>query len=47
LFVKLIPAQLIIEGTAFDLTSRVPGTPVGASVSDHVWKIEEIVALLG
>jgi hypothetical protein len=25
--------------------SGVPGTPVGAGVSDHVWKVEEIVAL--
>jgi hypothetical protein len=29
------------------LASRVPGTPVGAAVSDDVWKIDEIAALLG
>jgi hypothetical protein len=34
-------------GRAAAPTNRVPGTvSVAAGVSDHVWKIEEIVALL-
>ena len=41
----MAPAELPKEGTGFDLTNRVPGTPVGAGVSDHVWKIEGFVAL--
>jgi hypothetical protein len=43
----LAPAEVPEEGTGFDLANNGPRTPaMAAGVSDHVWKIEEIVALL-
>jgi predicted ATPase with chaperone activity len=45
--VNLAPAELPKDGTGFDLTNRVPAPSVAAGVGDHIWKIEEIVELLG
>jgi magnesium chelatase family protein len=44
--VNLAPAEVPKEGTGFDLTNGVPITPTADGVSDHVWRVEEIVALL-
>ena len=45
---NLAPSKVPKEGTGFDLTSRVPGTPRGHWLQQSpVWKIEEILALPG
>ena len=46
LTINLAPAAMPNEGTGFDLTNGVPIPPMDAGVTDHVWKIDESVALL-